>query len=93
MNEWVKSKEERTWERTLKTLSYFDSMNLATRINCPVFMGVGLQDPVCPPSTNFAALNHTKGNKKYQVYARAGHSLGPLHQKRVLDWIRKNFNL
>ena len=93
MNEWVKFKEERTWERTLKTLSYFDSMNLATRINCPVFMGVGLQDPVCPPSTNFAALNHTKGNKKYQVYARAGHSLGPLHQKRVLDWIRKNFNL
>ena len=64
MNEWVESKKERTWERTLKTLSYFDSMNLATRIQCPVFMGVGLQDPVCPPATNFAALNHTKGQKK-----------------------------
>ena len=92
MNEWVESKEERTWERTLKTLSYFDSMNLAARIQCPVFMGVGLQDPVCPPATNFAALNHTKGPKKYQVYARANHSLGPSHQERVRDWIRENFN-
>ena len=91
MNEWIESKEERTWEKTLETLSYFDSMNLATRIQCPVFMGVGLQDPVCPPATNFAALNHTKGQKKYQVYARANHSLGPNHQERVRDWIRENF--
>ena len=91
MNEWIESKEERTWEKTLETLSYFDSMNLATRIQCPVFMGVGLQDPVCPPATNFAALNHTKGQKKYQVYARANHSLGPTHQERVRDWIRENF--
>ena len=91
MNEWIEFKKERTWERTLKTLSYFDSMNLATRIQCPVFMGVGLQDPVCPPATNFAALNHTKGQKKYQVYARAGHSLGATHQERVRDWIRENF--
>lgn len=91
MNEWIESKKERTWERTLKTLSYFDSMNLATRIQCPVFMGVGLQDPVCPPATNFAALNHTKGPKKYRVYAHANHSLGPTHQERVRDWIRENF--
>ena len=91
MNEWIESKKERTWEKTLETLSYFDSMNLATRIQCPVFMGVGLQDPVCPPATNFAALNHTKGQKKYQVYARANHSLGPTHQERVRDWIRENF--
>lgn len=91
MNEWVESKKERTWEKTLETLSYFDSMNLATRIQCPVFMGVGLQDPVCPPATNFAALNHTKGPKKYQVYANANHSLGPTHQERVRDWIRENF--
>ena len=91
MNEWIESKKERTWEKTLETLSYFDSMNLATRIQCPVFMGVGLQDPVCPPATNFAALNHTKGQKKYQVYARATHSRGPTHQERVRDWIRENF--
>ena len=91
MNEWIESKKERTWEKTLETLSYFDSMNLATRIQCPVFMGVGLQDPVCPPATNFAVLNHTKGQKKYRVYARANHSLGPTHQKRVRDWIRENF--
>lgn len=39
-------------------LAYFDAKNLAPRITCPVYMGFGLQDPVCPPHTNFSIYNN-----------------------------------
>jgi cephalosporin-C deacetylase len=43
------------YEGINRFLSYFDSMNLAPWINCPVLMSAGLQDDVCPPRTVFAA--------------------------------------
>ncbi len=93
MDGWIAAKDHRTWNTTLATLSYFDTMNMASWIHCPVFMGVGLQDSICPPPTNFAVYNRVKGSKQYQVYPQANHSLGPQHHKLVFDWIRTNFNL
>ena len=93
MNKWIAAKESRTWESTLKTLSYFDAMNLAPSIKCPVFMGVGLQDGICPPSTNFAPFNYLKGPREYRVYPRARHGLGKVHRQLALDWIRNRFGL
>ena len=93
MNKWIAAQKRRTWDSTLKTLSYFDTMNMGAWIRCPVFMGVGLQDSICPPPTNFAVYNRVKGAKQYRVYAQANHSLGPQHHKLVFDWIRTNFNL
>ena len=54
MDKWIDAKSERTWKSTLRTMSYFDTMNLADRIKCPVFMSVGVQDAICPPATVFA---------------------------------------
>ena len=44
--------------RVFSTLSYFDGVNLAKRATAPALFSVGLLDPVCPPSTVFAARNH-----------------------------------
>ena len=93
MDGWIAAKDHRTWDATLKTLSYFDTMNMAPSIHCPVFMGVGLQDSICPPPTNFAVYNRVKGSKQYRVYPHANHSLGPQHHKLVFDWIRAKFHL
>ncbi|MCP4848314.1 MAG: acetylxylan esterase [Verrucomicrobiaceae bacterium] len=93
MNGWIAAKDHRTWDTVLQTLSYFDTMNMASWIHCPVFMGVGLQDSICPPPTNFAVYNRVTGSKQYQVYPQANHSLGPQHHNLVFDWIRTNFNL
>ncbi|NQV32163.1 MAG: acetylxylan esterase, partial [Phycisphaeraceae bacterium] len=49
-------------------LSYFDTMNMAEWITCPVLMSVGLQDDVCPPRTSFAPYNAVKSKKDYRVY-------------------------
>ena len=72
-------------------LRYFDPKNLASRIKCPVFMGVGLQDPVTPAPTNFAAYNQITAPKDYRVYPFAGHGLPSEHYFEQLAWIRKQF--
>jgi len=93
MDEWIEAKELRTWQSTLKTLSYFDTMNMAPRIECPVFMGVGLQDAICPPVTCFAVYNRVKGKKEYRVYPNAKHHVDKAHHQLVFNWMRKHFGL
>ncbi|MCX8238866.1 MAG: acetylxylan esterase [Akkermansiaceae bacterium] len=72
-------------------LRYFDPKNLAGQIKCPVFMGVGLQDPVTPAPTNFAAYNQITAPKDYRVYPFAGHGLPGKHYFEQLAWIQKQF--
>ena len=57
-------------------LSYFDVKNFAPLIQCPVYMSFGLQDPTCPPHTNFAIYNNlgTK-NKRYFCVPTCGHAM------------------
>lgn len=93
MDRWIEGKESRTWASTLKTLSYFDTMNMAPWIECPVFMGVGLQDAICPPVTNFAVYNRLKGKKKFIVYPRAKHYVDKEFHSLAFKWMRKNFGL
>lgn len=44
-------------DEVFRTLAYFDGVNFAARATAPALVSVGLQDPVCPPSTVFAAFN------------------------------------
>ena len=48
-------------------LSYFDTKNLATMVNCPVITSIGLQDNVCPPHTNIAPYNNVTADVKKQI--------------------------
>lgn len=45
-------------QRVFETLSYFDGVNFAKRATQRALFSVGLLDPVCPPSTVYAAHNH-----------------------------------
>ena len=47
-----------TDEEMYAFLSYFDTKNLATLINCPVITSIGIQDNVCPAHTNIAPYNN-----------------------------------
>ncbi len=58
-----------------RVLSYFDVKNFTDKIQCPVLMAIGLQDPVCPPHTNFAGYNHIKTEKSWICYPFAGHNV------------------
>ena len=64
-----------TDDQLYETLSYFDIKNLAQKITCPIMMGVGLQDEVCPPHTNFAGYNRISAEKKYYIFTTYGHDV------------------
>ena len=53
-------------EETFATLAYFDGVNFAKRATAPSLFSVGLMDPVCPPSSVYAARNHW-GRGEYEA--------------------------
>lgn len=54
-------------------LGYIDIQHLTNRIKGEVLMGTGLQDTVCPPSTQFAAYNKITSKKQTVIYPDFGH--------------------
>lgn len=60
-------------EKSKETLSYFDIMNHAQNIKCPVLIASGLIDEITPPSTIFATYNHMVCPKEIVVYRYYGH--------------------
>lgn len=45
-------------EAVMRTLSYFDTVNVADRIGCPALIGVGRRDTIVPAPTVYAIANH-----------------------------------
>ncbi len=64
-----------TDDQVYDNLTYFDIKNLARRITCPVMMGIGLQDPTCPPHTNMASYALIKAPKSLTIYPTCGHTV------------------
>ena len=68
-------------ERVHRTLSYFDGATMATRATAPALFSVALMDPICPPSTVFAAFNRYGGADKHiEVYTHNEHEGGQAYQ-------------
>lgn len=76
-----------------ETLSYFDIKNIALWIKCPVIMGVGLQDEICPPHTNFAGYNCISSLKEYHIYPLNGHNTPVEWHHKKMDFFNKLFRL
>jgi cephalosporin-C deacetylase len=56
-----------------RRLGYIDVQHLAPRIRGEVLMAIGLMDPVCPPSTQFAAFNKIQSKKGNVIFPDFGH--------------------
>lgn len=68
-------KEGISREKIYDLLTYFDVKNFTDKIECPVYMAFGLQDPTCPPHTNFAGYNQVKTDKQYLCVPLCGHGM------------------
>jgi len=90
---WFEKHPEQTWQSMLQTLSYFDTKNMANRITCPVSMGIGLQDDVCPPATSFVTYNYINSPKEYTIYKNETHSQPESHYKNRFLMLRKIFGM
>lgn len=85
INEYLRLHPERE-EQVRQTLEYFDGINFAPRITCPIIVNIGLQDDVCPPETGFAVFRAIGSpNKRLYPYANCMHDAGSFWHARVVD--------
>jgi cephalosporin-C deacetylase len=73
----------------LDTLRYVDCALLARRITAQCLLSVGLMDPICPPSTVFAAYNEITAGKDISVHPFTDHSVPAAHIERQLGHLRE----
>jgi len=90
---WFAENPDQTWESLFGTLSYFDTKNMADKITCPVYMGIGLQDDVCPPATSFVTYNYLNCPKEYTIYKYEKHSQPDSHYQSRFEKIREVFKM
>lgn len=77
-------------DRVFHTLGYFDGLHLAPLGTVPALYSVALRDPVCPPSTVFAAYHAWAGPKRIEVWPFNEHEGGGPHQRGVqLRYVRE----
>jgi cephalosporin-C deacetylase len=69
-----------------ETLAYFDGINFADRITCPIIVNIGLQDNVCPPETGYALFNKIAAtDKRLYPYDGHGHDAGRYQHGAIVD--------
>ncbi|KAA3662124.1 MAG: acetylxylan esterase [Chloroflexi bacterium] len=68
-------------------LGYIDVQHLCPRIQAEVMMSVGLQDEICPPSSQFAAYNKIKSPKSFELYPDFAHEDLAGHQDRIFQFM------
>jgi len=76
-------REDEIFER----LGYIDVQHLADRIRGDTLMGVGLLDTVCPPSTQFAAYNKIRSNKRLAIYPDYVHERLPGFEDEAIRFL------
>jgi cephalosporin-C deacetylase len=75
-------------EQTFRTLSYFDGVSFAKRATAPAIFSVALLDPVCPPSTVFAAHNNYGAESTIEIYPFNEHEGGQgFHWRKQARWL------
>ena len=58
------------------TVAYYDGINFAPRIRCPMLVYIGLEDDVCPPQTGYAVYRAMTCPKHLDAYPRCAHDAG-----------------
>ena len=75
-------------------LSYYDVMNFAPDVHCPVFMNAGLVDPVSPPSCVFAVY-HMLATEDREIVPLPGlgHDWSAEFDRRAWRWLDARLRL
>ena len=78
-------------QQVVETLRYFDGVNFADRIICPIIVNIGLQDNVCPPETGYVLFGEiTSNDKKLYPYEGHGHEARRYKHGEIVEDFFKN---
>lgn len=83
-------KKDMLTAETVKTLSYFDVVNFARHIECPVYLTWGYNDITCPPTTSYAVWNTLKCPKESLITPINEHWTSDATEYGQYEWIMKH---
>lgn len=75
-----------------KTLEYYDVVNFARTVKCPVFFSFGYNDDTCSPTSTFAAYNEIKAEKTLRTTPTSGHWRFPETNDESIVWMKEIMN-
>jgi cephalosporin-C deacetylase-like acetyl esterase len=67
-------------EARVKASRYYDMVNFAARVHCPILVGVGLIDTTCPPAGVCAMFNRINAPKRIVIMPGISHHAGQRNQ-------------
>lgn len=74
-------------EKAIETLAYYDVVNFARHITCPVRMTWGYNDNTCPPTTSYAVWNTLSCPKEALITPINEHWTSNDTERSHCDWI------
>lgn len=91
INDYLRLHPDRE-EQVRRTLDYFDQINFADKIRCPIAINIGLRDDVCPPETGYALYAAIEAEKQLFPYEDCGHDAGSAvgHAEIVSRFLREH---
>jgi len=94
INDYLRTYPERR-EAALRTLDFYDGINMAPRVRCPTLVNIGLVDPTCPPETGYAVFQAIgAAEKELCAYPGEGHSAGRAeHAPKIEAWMRRHLDV
>ncbi|MCH8279191.1 MAG: acetylxylan esterase [Chloroflexi bacterium] len=77
----------------LETLRYFDAVNFAGWIKCPMAVGIALEDEICPPETSYAAYKALAGPKDLWLFPDSGHGNAHDYPAKETAWLENQIRV
>lgn len=69
-----------------ETWSYYDCINFADKIQCPIIVNIGLQDNVCPPETGYTVFDRIgSSDKKLYAYDGYAHDANSFNHEAIVE--------
>ncbi len=91
--QWYTQTEQKDAKKVHETSKYYDVANFVSSIKCPVLVGVGLLDQICPPEGIFAGLNQVTAHKEVIILPNSAHQdkngSQEYYVKRSEVWLRE----
>ncbi|NPD92139.1 acetylxylan esterase [Xylanibacter muris] len=71
------------------TLEYYDVVNFARRLTCPIFFSFGYNDDTCSPTSTYGTYNEIKSPKTLSITPTSGHWRFPETNDESVKWMQK----
>ena len=72
----------------MKVMAYYDVVNFARHIECPVYMTWGYNDNTCPPTTSYAVWNTLHSQKEPLITPINEHWTSEQTEYSLMQWIK-----